>query len=61
MQELARSLSPAMAAQASAAVRARVELIASAGLPEAAQEAITANLAPLLDALAITAPTAPRP
>ena len=59
VQELARSLSPAQAAQVSAAVRARAATIASAELGEAVDEGLSADLVPLLDALAVVAPILP--
>ena len=51
LQEVARALSPAQAAQVAGAVRQRVAAMADGPLSPAVDEAISAELAPLLAAL----------
>ena len=51
VQEMARALAPAQAAQVAAAVRMRVAHLTAAPITLAADEALTGELAPLLAAL----------
>ena len=51
LQEVARALSPAQAAQVTDAVRQRVAAMAEEPMSPAVDEAVTAELAPLLAAL----------
>ncbi len=51
LQEVARALSPAQAAQVADAVRQRVAALADAPMSPAADDAVVADLAPLLVAL----------
>lgn len=51
LQEMARALAPAQAAQVAVAVRMRVADLTAAPITPAADEALTAELAPLLTAL----------
>jgi len=51
LQEIARALPPAQAAQVAGAVRQRVAALADRPMSPAVDEAVTAELAPLLAAL----------
>ncbi len=55
LQEVARALPPAQAAQVAGAVRQRVAALAAGPMPPAVDEAVTAELAPLLAALRASA------
>lgn len=55
VQEVCRALAPAQRAQVAAAVRERVARLASDDLAAAADEGLTVDLAPLLDALGLGA------